>query len=291
MEIVNIAAYKFVGVADPARWRPLIKAHCEQIGVMGNILLAHEGINLFVAGERSPVDKFLEYLRTDELFGGCFTNIPVKESLSDHQPFRRIVVRIKEEIITMKHPLVYPVGADADTRAPAVEPLTLKKWLDQGHDDNGREIVLLDTRNDYEVQIGTFDGAVSYGIDKFSQFPQAFRGTADDARAKWQDKTVVSFCTGGIRCEKAALFLQEPEIGLKNVFQLDGGILRYFEEVGDTHFNGECFVFDRRVALDANLNETSREYEVTAPPGRNADYLRWKAGQLKTETSERPVNQ
>jgi len=223
MEIVNIAAYKFVGIADPDRWRPLIKAHCEQIGVMGNILLAEEGINLFVAAERQAVDRFLDYLRHDELFGGRFAAIPVKESLSDHQPFRRIVVRIKEEIITMRHPLKYLPGAENQQRAPAVDPKTLKTWLDRGHDDHGREVVLLDTRNDYEVQIGTFDGAVSYGIDKFSEFPQAFLGTTDGARAAWQDKTIVSFCTGGIRCEKAALFLQVTRTSKANALFLIGG--------------------------------------------------------------------
>lgn len=276
MEIVNIAAYKFSVIADPASWKPVVKARCEEIGVMGNILIAREGINLFVAGERERVESFVEYLRHDPFFEGRFTDIPIKESVSDHQPFRRIVVRVKEEIITMKHPMIEPNAG----RAPAVEPQTLKRWLDQGHDDDGREVVLLDTRNDYEVQIGTFDGAVHFGIDKFSEFPDAIR-TESDTIASLQGKTVVSFCTGGIRCEKAALFLQEPEFGFKNIFQLDGGILRYFEEIGDAHYKGECFVFDRRVALDAKLQETKNEYEVTAPPGRNADYLRWKAGQLK----------
>jgi UPF0176 protein len=277
MEIVNIAAYKFVGIPDAASWRPIVKERCEQIGVMGNILLSQEGINLFVAGERGPVDQFLQYLKGDPFFAGRFSDIPVKESISDHQPFRRIVVRVKDEIITMKHPMIDPTAE----RAPAVEPKTLKVWLDQGHDDNGREIVLLDTRNDYEVQIGTFEGALHFGIDKFSEFPDAIRRTTGDTKEQLQNKTIVSFCTGGIRCEKAALFLQEPAVGLANVYQLDGGILRYFEEVGDAHYKGECFVFDRRVALDAKLQETTHEYEVTAPAGRNADYLRWKAGQLR----------
>ena len=186
-------------------------------------------------------------------------------------------MRVKDEIITMKHPMIDPSAV----RAPAIDPQTLKVWLDQGHDDNGREIVLLDTRNDYEVQIGTFDGALHFGIDKFSEFPDAITSTTGDTREQLQNKTIVSFCTGGIRCEKAALFLQEPAVGFDHVYQLDGGILRYFEEVGDAHYKGECFVFDRRVALDSKLQETTHEYEVTAPHGRNADYLRWKAGQLR----------
>ncbi|MBA4077444.1 MAG: sulfurtransferase, partial [Cyanobacteria bacterium PR.023] len=122
MEIVNIAAYKFVGIPDAASWRPIVKERCEQIGVMGNILLSQEGINLFVAGERGPVDQFLQYLKGDPFFAGRFSDIPVKESISDHQPFRRIVVRVKDEIITMKHPMIDPTAE----RAPAVEPKTLK---------------------------------------------------------------------------------------------------------------------------------------------------------------------
>lgn len=279
MKIINIAAYMFVSIPAPALWRKTLKAYCEQIGVMGNILLAPEGINLFVAAERDPVDKFFQYLRHDPLFAGSFIDLPVKESISDHQPFRRIVVRIKDEIITMKHPTIMPIAK----RAPAVDPKTLKIWLDRGFDDQGREVVLLDTRNDYEVQIGTFEGAVHLGIDKFSEFPEALLGASDETKSQLQGKTIVSFCTGGIRCEKAALFMSEPAVGFKNILQLDGGILRYFEEVGDAHFNGECFVFDRRVALDPQLKATSREYEVTAPAERNNKYLEWKAKQAKAD--------
>lgn len=226
----------------------------------GSILLSREGINLFLAQERWAVDAFLSFLQHDERFAGSFTDIPVKESLSEDQPFGKMVVYVKDEIITMRHPMIMP----GKGRAPAVEPSTLKKWLDQGHDDNGREIVMLDTRNDYEVQIGTFEGAIDFGIENFSSFPRAFRD-ADDIKDKLKDKTVVSFCTGGIRCEKAALFLRESAV--ENVLQLDGGILRYFEEVGGAHWNGECFVFDRRRAVDTALNPSRQKYEFA--PKRN----------------------
>lgn len=276
MQIINIAAYKFVEVPNPDDWRSIIKERCEGLDLMGNILLAGEGINLFVAGERASIDSFLHFLRDDKRFGQRFSDITVKESITDHQPFRRIVVRVKNEIIAMKHPTICP---DKTTRAPAIEPTTLKRWLDQGHDDNGREVVMLDTRNGYEVGIGTFEGSLNFPIECFSEFPQAFLSTACDRQTDLTEKTIVSFCTGGIRCEKAALFLRESNF--ENVYQLDGGILRYFEEVGGAHWQGECFVFDRRVALDPQLQPTEKDYETTAPPARNAGFQKWKAAQGK----------
>ncbi|MFN8554406.1 MAG: sulfurtransferase [Candidatus Obscuribacterales bacterium] len=272
MEIVNLAAYKFVSIPDPNSWRPSVKARCQELGVMGSILFSPEGINLFVAGERAATDAFLYFLRTDEMFGGRFTDLIVKESVSNTQPHKRIVVRLKSEIITMKHPMVVQ---PTDQRAPYVEPSQFKRWLDQGHDDEGRELLLLDTRNEFEVNIGTFDDAIHLKIEKFSEFPQAFDDTKSSINDALKNKTVVSFCTGGIRCEKAALFLKERNV--PNVFQLDGGILRYFEEVGGAHWNGECFVFDRRIALDPALNPTQKEYEITAKPSRMDQYYRWKA--------------
>jgi UPF0176 protein len=271
MEISNIAAYKFVNIPDPAAWRSNLKERCEHFELRGTILLAPEGINMFLAGERSGTAGFLDYLRDEPVFEGRFANIDFKESISDHQPFKRMVVRLKKEIITMKHPTIVP----GTVRAPAVKPATLKKWLDQGCDDEGKELVLLDTRNNFEVNIGTFDGAFNLEIDNFSAFPQAFRDIAGDTMDSLKDKTIVSFCTGGIRCEKAALFLRELDLG--TIYQLDGGILRYFEDVGGDHWTGECFVFDRRVALDPSLQPTTKKYSTTAPPERNAVYLEWLA--------------
>ncbi|MBY0551383.1 MAG: sulfurtransferase [Candidatus Obscuribacterales bacterium] len=254
VSIINIAAYKFVSVPDPEAWVPLLKERCVQLALKGTIVLAQEGINLFLAGSRDSIDSFLSYLRGDVLFEARFAELDVKESVSENQPFRKMVVRVAKEIITMRHPTIRP----ADARASAVEPATLRQWLDQGHDDQGRAIVLLDTRNAFEVEIGTFKNAKSFDIEKFSQFPDVIRELAEDASAPLANKTVVSFCTGGIRCEKAALYMQD--IGLANVFQLQGGILRYFEEVGGAHWQGECFVFDERVALDPQLQPTTNEY-------------------------------
>jgi len=239
MQIVNISAYKFVSIDDIETLRPEMRARCEPAGLKGTILLAPEGINMFLAGPREVIDGFMAWLHADPRFA----DIAPKESLSDNQPFKRMLVRAKKEIITMKMPLIRP----EEGRAPSVRPADLKRWLDQGHDDAGRPVVMLDTRNGFEVDVGTFDNAVAYGITKFSEFP----GLVAEHKAEFEGKTVVSFCTGGIRCEKAAIHMQE--VGIEHVYQLEGGILKYFEEVGGSHYRGDCFVFDYRTALNPNL--------------------------------------
>jgi UPF0176 protein len=246
MSIVNLAAYRFVTLNAIQAWRPLVAERCAALGLRGTILLAPEGINLFVAGTREAADAFIDYIRHDALFEGKFSSLAFKESPSPAQPFRRMLVKLKREIITMKKPAIQPELG----RAPAVDAATLKRWLDSGHDDAGRPVVMLDTRNAFEVDVGTFDDAIDYRIAKFSEFPEAVAAHRDALA----DKTVVSFCTGGIRCEKAAIHMKE--IGLGHVYQLEGGILKYFEEVGGAHYHGECFVFDYRTALDPRLEPT-----------------------------------
>ena len=237
--VVNIAAYKFVTFDADATSRAYFLAQCMQLGLKGTILLSPEGINLFLAGTREAIDGFLAWLKADPRFA----DIAVKESGSATQPFKRMLVKIKPEIITMRHPLIRPELG----RAPAVTAVTLKRWLDAGCDDAGRPVVMLDTRNGFEVDVGTFAGAVDYRIEKFSAFP----ALVEERRGHFAGKTVVTFCTGGIRCEKAAIHMQA--IGYDSVYQLDGGILKYFEEVGEAYYQGECFVFDERRALDQCL--------------------------------------
>jgi UPF0176 protein len=239
---VNIAAYKFITFGDTAEKRSEFRARCEELGLKGTILLSPEGINLFLAGLREPIDQFLAWLRSDERFA----DLQVKESYSDRQPFTRMLVKLKREIITMKNPLIKP----EEGRAPAVEAKTLKRWLDQGHDDAGKPVVMLDTRNAFEVDVGTFDNTIDYRIEKFSEFPEIIARE----KAALAGKTVVTFCTGGIRCEKAAIHMQN--IGMDSVYQLEGGILKYFEEVGGAHYTGDCFVFDYRTALNPRLEAT-----------------------------------
>jgi UPF0176 protein len=237
--ILNISAYLFVPLKDPAALRESI---CSQAGAMslkGTVLLADEGINLFLAGAESDVRGFVDWLRGDTRFAA----LAPKESWSDAVPFGKLRVKVKPEIIRMNKPAIRP----ADKRARAVDAPTLARWLDRGHDDAGRPIAMLDTRNAFEVAQGRFRGAIDWRLSKFSEFPQALLAH----RPQLAGKTIVSYCTGGIRCEKAAIFMANA--GVDNVLQLDGGILKYFEEVGSRHFDGECFVFDAREAVDASL--------------------------------------
>ena len=247
MRIVNLAAYRFVTIDAIDLWRAQLSERCEALGLRGTILLAPEGINLFVAGTPEAAGAFVAFLRDDPLFEGKFADLSFKESFSETQPFRRMLVKRKREIITMKKPAIQPELG----RAPSVDAPTLKRWLDEGRDDEGRPVVMLDTRNAFEVDVGTFEDAVDYRITKFSEFPSV----VEAHREQFEGKTVVSFCTGGIRCEKAAIHMKE--VGIDHVYQLEGGILKYFEEVGGAHYRGECFVFDYRTALNPQLEPTA----------------------------------
>lgn len=238
--VLNVSAYRFVALPDAPALRERLAARAQALALKGTILLAGEGINLFLAGAPASVREFLDGLRADPRFAG----LQAKESWSSEVPFRRLLVKVKREIIRMNQPAVQPAAG----RAPALDAATLKQWLDRGHDDAGRPVVMLDTRNGFEVDHGTFAGAVDWRLQKFSDFPQALR----EHGAGLAGKAVVSFCTGGIRCEKAALALREA--GLDAVWQLEGGILKYFEEAGSAHFVGDCFVFDERQALTAELS-------------------------------------
>lgn len=236
--VLNVSAYLFTHIVDPAGLRPVLRERAIDAGLKGTILLAEEGINLFLAGDADALRGFVAALRGDDRFATLTT----KESWSAQQPFGRMLVKVKREIIRMDRPTIRP---DAG-RAPAVAPATLRRWLERGRDDDDREVVLLDTRNAFEVDYGSFEGAVDWRIERFTQFPDA----AATAAASLAGKTVVSYCTGGIRCEKAAIFLREVGV---DAYQLDGGILGYFEHVGGDHWSGECFVFDEREALTPAL--------------------------------------
>ena len=238
--VLNISAYKFVPLPDAVALRALLLDRAQVLQLKGTILLATEGINMFLAGPTDSVRAFVAQLHTD----ARLADIKPKESWSDTQPFKKMLVKVKSEIIRMNHPAIQP----ALRRAPAVAPAIVKRWLDQGHDDNGRPVVTLDTRNDFAVDEGTFVNAIDWRITKFTEFPDALRSHLDELK----DKTVVSFCTGGIRCEKAAILMREE--GLEHVYQLEGGILKYFEETDGKHYHGGCFVFDERRAVDPQLH-------------------------------------
>jgi len=240
--VLNISAYKFINLDDAPALRAAVHQRAGALELKGTVLLAEEGINLFLAGAADAVRQFVVQLQSD----ARFADLQPKESWSATQPFKKLLVKVKREIIRMNHPAIQP----AKGRAPAVSAATVRRWLEAGQDDQGRPVVTLDTRNAFEVDEGTFTGAIDWRIDKFSDFPEAFRAHKNAL----QDKTVVSFCTGGIRCEKAAILMREE--GLEHVYQLDGGILKYFEETDGKHYSGACFVFDERRAVGPDLAVT-----------------------------------
>ena len=236
--IVNIAAYKFFRWDNLQPRRDELKSLCKRLALRGTILISGEGINLFLAGSRESIASFLTHARSiPEL-----VDLPVKESLTDYQPFNRMLVRIKREII--------PVGAEGinpvPQAAPKISAETLKLWLDEK-----RPIALLDTRNDYEVELGTFENAIDLNIKNFREFPKATAAISDEVKKQ----PVVMFCTGGIRCEKIGPYMKG--LGFEEIYQLDGGILKYFEKCQQSHYKGDCFVFDQRVAVDPSLEPSN----------------------------------
>jgi len=236
-EIVVAALYQFVTLDDfDALREPLLQA-CIAAGVKGTLLLAQEGINGTLAGRREGIDKVLAYLRSDVRL----SNLVHKESYDDHMPFYRMKVKLKKEIVTMG-----VSGIDPNTVVG-----TYVKPQDWNELVNDPEVVLLDTRNDYEVGIGTFAGAVDPQTTTFREFPRYVRDNYDPAK----HKKVAMFCTGGIRCEKASAFMLKE--GFEEVYHLEGGILKYLEEVPpqDSKWEGECFVFDSRVAVNHKLEK------------------------------------
>jgi UPF0176 protein len=279
MNVVNIAAYRFVALDDLSALRERVRARAEALALKGTVLLAPEGINLFLAGARAATDAFMAWLGEDPRFAA----LEAKQSLSDSVPFGRLRVRLKREIITLRMPALRP----AEGRAPGVDAKTLQRWLDRGRDDAGREVVMLDTRNDYETDAGAFAQAVDYRIARFTDFPAAL--AAD--RARYAGKTVVPYCTGGVRCEKAAIYMQE--LGIEHVHQLEGGILKYLELTDGAHWQGGCFVFDGRGAIDKQLLPlpplpAGERIEVRGHAGDGADS---ETASIDLSTSNHPSSQ
>ncbi len=237
--VLNISGYRFVEIDEPEALRDRLQTAAAAAALRGTILIAHEGLNLSLAGAPAPLRRFVDALRAD----ARFASLDIKESWSDTLPFARLKVKCKREIIRMDRPAIRPQAG----RAPSVSPDTLARWLDRGCDDEGRPLALLDTRNAFEVNAGRFEGALDWRLARFGDFPDAFAA----ARASLAGKTVVSYCTGGIRCEKAALLMRAEGFG--PVLQLEGGILRYLEQQGTRHWQGRCVVFDERGSLDARL--------------------------------------
>jgi UPF0176 protein len=236
-EVVVAALYRFVTLKDYCELREPLLDRCQALGIKGTLLLASEGINGTVAGSREGIDQLLDYLRTDPRL----TALEHKESYDEAMPFYRMKVKLKREIVTMGVPGIDPnhvVGTYVDPR----------QWNALVADP---EVLLIDTRNDYECAIGTFRGAIDPQTRSFREFPDYVRSHLDPER----HRKVAMFCTGGIRCEKASAFMLQ--VVFEEVYHLRGGILKYLEEVprAESAWEGECFVFDNRVAVNHALEK------------------------------------
>jgi UPF0176 protein len=231
MEKLNIAGYKFIALHGLSQLRIDWLEVCERLHLKGTIILSPEGINVALAGCIPDIIAFKTMIAGDERF----SDISFRESYSNKPPFKRLKVKIKKEIITLRCPEIHP----EIKRVPSISPEQFKQWLDEK-----RTLTVLDTRNNYEIEFGTFVGAMPLNVNDFSELPTVI----DQLPA---DKPIVMFCTGGVRCEKAGLYLENK--GFPEVYQLEGGILNYFSRVGAAHYAGNCFVFDERVALKPDL--------------------------------------
>ena len=236
-EVIVAAMYKFVSLPDYVEIHSRLLPHMVENDVKGTLLLAEEGINGTVAGSREAINSLLEFLKQDERFDG----LSYKESITEEMPFMRTRVKLKKEIVTMGIP-----GTDPTTlNGQRVDP---KDWNELISDP---EVILIDTRNDYEIGIGTFKNAISPETETFREVPDYVKQNLDPEK----HKKVAMFCTGGIRCEKSTNYLLTQ--GFEEVFHLNGGVLKYLEEIPqeESLWEGECFVFDGRVSVDHNLEE------------------------------------
>lgn len=237
MNIANITGYKFTPITDTKLLQEKIINLSEENNLKGTVLISDKGINFSVAGLIENTCKFVKVIKKDKQF----SDIDIKTTFNEYQPFRKMLVRIKKEIISMGVDEINPYEFTGEK----IKPFELNKKLDAGED-----VILLDTRNEYEVRLGTFENAIDLNLDSFRDFPTKINGL----REQIGDKEIVMFCTGGVRCEKASALMLKS--GFKNVKQIDGGVINYFKETGGAHWKGDCFVFDDRVALDKELNET-----------------------------------
>ena len=239
--VVNIAGYKFEPLVDPIDLVSLYQKKCDELELKGTMLISKNGINFSLAGTQQATDTIIAFLEEDNRF----LNIPLKVTYSETQPFRRMKVRLKKEIISLGHKDINP----RELTGERITPKELKNLL-----DNKEDVLVLDTRNEYETRVGKFENAIDLNLDTFRDFPEAIKSLPEE----YKDKQIVMYCTGGIRCEKASAVMMKA--GFADVKQLEGGVLDYFKETGGAYWEGDCFVFDERVALDTELNETDYIY-------------------------------
>ena len=239
--VVNIAGYKFEPLENPVDLVRMYQQKCDELELKGTMLISKNGINFSLAGTKEATDTIINFLEKDDRF----LNIPLKVTYSETQPFRRMKVRLKKEIISLGRKDINP----RELTGERISPQDLKNLL-----DNKEDVLVLDTRNEYETRVGKFENAIDLNLDTFRDFPEAIESLPEE----YKDKQIVMYCTGGIRCEKASAVMLKA--GFADVKQLEGGVLDYFKETGGAYWEGDCFVFDERVALDTELNETDYIY-------------------------------
>ena len=238
---LNIAGYKFERLDRLDTLIPEFQDKCDELELKGSVYLSPRGINFSISGTEANIEKYIDFMESDSQF----LNIPLKKTYSETQPFRRMKVRLKKEIISLGRD-------DIDPRELTGEYVSPQELLSMY--ENNEDVIVLDTRNEYETRVGLFENAVDLQLDTFRDFPKAIEQLPEE----YNDKQIVMYCTGGIRCEKASAVMLKA--GFTDVKQLEGGVLDYFKETGGKYWNGDCFVFDERVALDTDLNETEYIY-------------------------------
>ncbi len=241
LEFLNVAGYKFEPLENLDSLIPEFQNKCDELSLKGSVYLSPNGINFSIAGTEKNIDTYIEFMEEDSRF----RDIPLKKTFSETQPFRRMKVRLKKEIISLGRDDINPRELTGDY----ISPRELFEMYETKED-----VIVLDTRNEYETRVGLFENAVDLQLDTFRDFPSAIETLPEE----YKDKQIVMYCTGGIRCEKASAVMMKA--GFSDVKQLEGGVLDYFKETGGAYWNGDCFVFDERVALDKELKETEYIY-------------------------------
>lgn len=234
----NLLFYKYVKINNKEELKQQLLDFCNNEKIKGKILLANEGINTNLTGNKEQIQKFLDFIKTDKRFN----DIEIKIGKTNRHNFKRMIVKLRKEIISTRF------GANIENKADYIEPKELLKKY-----ENNDDFVIIDTRNDYEFDVGHFENSVKLPIKTFQDFPQGVKTIEN-----YKDKEIITFCTGGVRCEKASAYLKQN--GFKNVKQLHGGIIKYGEVVGDKYWNGKCFVFDERGAIEIDPKKQDDNY-------------------------------
>ena len=241
LDVLNIAGYKFEPLDNVEVLVPEFQSVCDNLELKGSVYLSPNGINFSLAGSEEAMRQYIHFMEKDKRF----LDIPLKKTFSETQPFRRMKVRPKKEIISLGRDDINP----RELTGNYVTPNELYAMY-----ENNDDVIVLDTRNEYETRVGLFENAIDLQLDTFRDFSEAIEQLPEE----YKDKQIVMYCTGGIRCEKASAVMLKA--GFTDVKQLEGGVLDYFKETGGKYWNGDCFVFDERVALDTDLNETEYIY-------------------------------